>query len=219
MSRLFTPHDNNPLMVPPSLKRQSQQEPLPEADLVLVDNSATSAQVSAAIGHMYPSVFPGDDTKLAESLRCLLSFFAFSRIIGMCPISREDSEILVRNKLHPSWYFTWFAIAVKTAMWINHAYRSFPLSNLLGALVYAGNGFLYFTHILASCLYMTWKVEEIPRWIQSFNNVEKMLKSYEVGTRKTGLIRHTFLLILFFITAEFGGHVIYHTARGKIKIL
>jgi len=219
MSRLFTAHDNNPLMVPPFSKKQSNQDPLPNADLVLVENFANSAPVLAATSYRHPYVFPSDHTKLAETLHCLLSFFAFSRIIGMCPISRKGNEILVRNKLHPSWYFTWFAITVKAVMWINHAYRSFPLSKDPGSLVYAGMGFLYFTHILANCLYMTLKVKEIPRLIQNFKNVEEMVQSYQVEPRRTSLIRHTFLLILFFITAEFGGHLIYHTDRGKISIV
>jgi len=217
MSRLFTTHDNHLLTVSPSLKRQSPLEPLPEADLVLAGDSAKSTQVSAATSHRHPCVVPSDDTQPGETLRCLLSFFAFSRVIGMCPVSRKGNVILIRNQLHPSWYFTWFAISVKITLWINHAYRSFPLKKITGSLVYTINGFLYYTFILANCLYMTWKVKQLPRLIQNFNNVDEMVQSYQIEKRKsTSLVRHSFLLILFFITADFSGHVIFNVADGKI---
>jgi len=167
-----------------------------------------------------PWTFSSDDAETPETLRCLWPFFRFNRILGMCPISREGNDIIVRKKFHPSWYFTWIAVTIQTLMWANNLYKSFPLGRDRNAQVQMLNDFIYFTHILGNCCYMIWKSKEIPRFVHSCIKAEEICRSYlETERKTTGLMRDTYFLFVFVTSAQFIGNALYYIQEGMSKYI
>jgi len=156
----------------------------------------------------------GDET--SETLRCLWPFFRYFRIIGMCPLSREGNKVSVRKKWHPSWYSTWFGLTVMFVMWTNFVRRIFPITAVPS--VVTSNILIYYTQILFNCVYMIWRANEIPRFVNSCILVEGIFKRYHgKEQRTTGLMRDSYLLLVFFISSQLTGNMLYYGSYGNSK--
>jgi len=164
-----------------------------------------------------PWGFGTEDTETSESVSFLSFFFKFYRIFGMCPMSWDGNALVVRRKLHPSWYPTWFALTIRIIMLLNFVatcFISFSKADSIGSYVMNG---IYFTQLLVSGCFMAWKTKEIPRLIQSCIRADKVCRWYERrGRRPTaGFMNVPFSLFFLIAGLDVAGNVLYYASVGK----
>jgi len=149
-----------------------------------------------------------------ETLRCLWPFIRLSRLIGMCPITRQGNRLFVPKFYHPSWFITYIALCIQIIM-VGNAVSKVSKAESTDALILRLNTVIYYGHTLANGLYMSTKIKELPEFLVSCKRIEAMVRKHQSKQlRPDGLVRHCFLLFLFFSTAQFMGNVLYFVQVG-----
>jgi hypothetical protein len=106
-----------------------------------------------------------DEEEASECIRCLWPFLRLSRLIGMCPIARRGSHLIVPRFLTPPWLLTIVAILIQSVMFANSVktlIRNFGTTP--DSIVDSGNEMIYYLHTLVNALYMSWRIKELPKF-------------------------------------------------------
>jgi len=162
-----------------------------------------------------------EDDETSETVRCLWSFFRVFRIIGMCPVSRDGSNVSVRSKCHPTWYITWFALTLLIIMWINGVIASFPIEadTVFTGTVFIVINIIYYSHTLINCAYMIWKADQIPRFVNSCIIAERIFRNHQLQERTpSGIVRDSYVLLLFFYLAQLAGNILFYSSFGNSNL-
>lgn len=150
-----------------------------------------------------------------ETLACLWPFLKLCRLIGMCPIKRVGSDLLVPKKSHPAWLPTWLTLLILIFM-VSNTCREIVMKPGTEHLVNSVNNLVYYGHGLSTCLYMIRNVKHLPGFISSCNRIEAACRIHmSPELRKDGLVQHCFLLFFSFTIAQGVGYGLSVAAVGK----
>ena len=134
----------------------------------------------------------------------------------MCAITRTGNHLVVPTKIYnPCWLLTILALGIQIIMLSNTVKTLFGNWADTDALVKAGNDIVYYSHTLGNCLYMIWKIWELPKFIVSCKRIETMCKKYQ--KTNDGLVRDCLLLFTFFASTQGFGNFLYYYAVGKFS--
>jgi hypothetical protein len=158
-----------------------------------------------------------DEEEATECLRCLWPFLRLSRLLGMCPISRQGNHLLAPKKFYsPPWILTYLALSIQCIMLcqsLKVIITEWTNGNQTDDLVDAGNESIYFFHTFCNGLYMAWKIRDFPKFLIACKRIETLCKKYEKGD--DGLVRDCLFLFIFFSSTQGIGNFLYYYSTGE----
>jgi len=150
----------------------------------------------------------------SECLECIWPFLQFSRIFGICPISRCANKLYIGN---PIWWTLTCINLVIQVIFINRTVNDiieYTGKVDLDEILLYWNDALYYLQTCGNMLFVIWKIRLIPKFLEACTRIEDICKIYR-ESKDERIVKKCHLLFIFLTVLEIFGTLLFYLSEGN----